>query len=87
MADGTMLVTAAYEDVSMAAADLRAFQQLQNGGAQTLSSGEAGPIAVGGPTLEKAFDKSVTASAKTVSRAIDAASDDLSDELTGAFTA
>ena len=45
--------------------------------AQELSGGEVGLIVVAEPTLEKAFDETVTHSVKVAKRSFDAAADDL----------
>jgi hypothetical protein len=40
---------------------------------------------VGEPTIEKAFDKTVTGAAKVVKRSVDATTDEFASELQGAL--
>jgi hypothetical protein len=49
--------------------------------AGTLSSGDAGLVAMGQPTLEKAFDEAVRSASTTVKRTVHAATNELSYEL------
>jgi hypothetical protein len=49
--------------------------------AKELDPGEAALIFVGDPTLEKAFDKSVTRANKVAKQQFDSAADDLAEEL------
>ncbi|MGO9488879.1 MAG: hypothetical protein ACLQBB_07610 [Solirubrobacteraceae bacterium] len=49
--------------------------------AAELTSGQAGLIVVGEPTIEKGFDKAVTGAAKVVKRSVDASTDEIADEL------
>jgi hypothetical protein len=49
--------------------------------AKDLTSGQAGLIVVGEPTLEKGFDKAVTRADKVVKRSLDATSDEIASEL------
>ena len=49
--------------------------------AQTLTADQAGLIAVGEPTIEKALDKALTNADKVVKRSMDAATDEISSEL------
>ena len=52
--------------------------------AMELDAGEAALIAVGEPTLEKAFDKAVTRADKIAKDSFDASADDLAQALTKA---
>jgi hypothetical protein len=52
--------------------------------AKELDPGEAALIAVGEPTLDKAFDKAVTGANKVAKQEFDTAADDLADELRNA---
>jgi hypothetical protein len=49
--------------------------------AQELTASEAGLIAVGEPTIEKALDKALTKADKVVKRTIDATTDEIASEL------
>ena len=49
--------------------------------AQALTDGEAGLIAVGEPTIEKALDKALTNADKVVKRTVDATADEIISEL------
>jgi hypothetical protein len=49
--------------------------------AQDLTASEAGLIAVGEPTIEKALDKALTNADKVVKRTVDATTDEISSEL------
>ena len=49
--------------------------------AQELASNEAGLIAVGEPTIEKALDKALTNADKVVKRTVDATTDEIASEL------
>jgi uncharacterized membrane protein len=49
--------------------------------AQELTAGQAGLIAVGEPTIEKALDQALTGAAKVVKRTVDATTDELTSEL------
>ena len=49
--------------------------------AEQLTSGQAGLIAVGEPTIEKALDKALTKADKVVKRSVDATTDEISSEL------
>jgi hypothetical protein len=49
--------------------------------ASELTSGDAGLIVVGEPTIEKGFDKAVTRTAKIVKRSTDATTDEIASEL------
>ena len=53
--------------------------------AQELTASEAGLIAVGEPTLEKALDQALTNADKVVKRTIDATTDEITSELQEAF--
>jgi hypothetical protein len=53
--------------------------------ADELTSGEAGLIVVGEPTIEKGLDKALTRSLNTVRHDIDATTDELRSELIEAF--
>ena len=55
--------------------------------AQTLTADQAGLIAVGEPTIEKALDKALTNADKVVKRSMDAATDEISSELQEALKA
>ena len=50
--------------------------------ARSLKSGQAALIAVGEPTLEKAWDKAVTGAARTVKHDLNTTIDELAKELT-----
>ena len=54
--------------------------------AKELTSGEAGLIVVGEPTLEKGFDKAVTRADKVVKRSLDATTDEIASELQEALS-
>jgi len=49
--------------------------------AQELTADQAGLIAVGEPTIEKALDQALTGAAKVVKRTVDATADELTSEL------
>ena len=49
--------------------------------AQELTAGQAGLIAVGEPTIEKAVDKALTGADKVVKRTVDATADEITSEL------
>jgi uncharacterized membrane protein len=49
--------------------------------AQQLTTGQAGLIAVGEPTIEKALDKALTNADKVVKRSVDASTDEITSEL------
>ena len=49
--------------------------------AQDLTASEAGLIAVGEPTIEKALDKALTNADKVVKRTVDATTDEIASEL------
>ncbi len=49
--------------------------------AQELTSGQAGLIAVGEPTVEQGLDKALTGAAKVVKRTVDATADEITSEL------
>jgi len=49
--------------------------------AEQLTSGQAGLIAVGEPTIEKALDKALTRADKVVKRSVDATTDEITSEL------
>jgi uncharacterized membrane protein len=49
--------------------------------AQELTANQAGLIAVGEPTIEKALDTALTGAAKVVKRSVDATTDELTSEL------
>jgi hypothetical protein len=49
--------------------------------AQELTADQAGLIAVGEPTIEKALDKALTSAARVVKRTVDATTDELTSEL------
>jgi hypothetical protein len=49
--------------------------------ASDLSANQAGLIAVGEPTIEKAVDQALTKADKVVKRAVDATTDEISSEL------
>jgi uncharacterized membrane protein len=49
--------------------------------ARELTAGQAGLIAVGEPTIEKALDKVLTNADKVVKRTVDATTDDITSEL------
>ena len=49
--------------------------------AQELSASEAGLIAVGEPTIEKALDKALTGADKVVKHTVDATTDEITSEL------
>ena len=55
--------------------------------AQTLTADQAGLIAVGEPTLEKALDKTLADADKVVKRSVDAATDEITSELQEALKA
>jgi hypothetical protein len=49
--------------------------------AQELTASQAGLIAVGEPTIEKAVDKALTSADKVVKRTVDATADEIASEL------
>jgi hypothetical protein len=49
--------------------------------AEQLTAGQAGLIAVGEPTIEKALDKALTNADKVVKRTVDASADEITSEL------
>ena len=49
--------------------------------AEELTAGEAGLIAVGDPTIEKAVDNAIAGAANVTKRYVDAATDEIADEL------
>jgi hypothetical protein len=49
--------------------------------AQDLTASQAGLIAVGEPTIEKAVDTAIVNAAKVSKRYVDAATDEIADEL------
>ena len=49
--------------------------------AQELTAGQAGLIAVGEPTIEKAVDKALTSANKVVKRTVNATADEIASEL------
>jgi hypothetical protein len=49
--------------------------------AQELTASQAGLIAVGEPTIEKAVDQALTGAAKVVKRTMDATADEITSEL------
>ena len=49
--------------------------------AQELTASQAGLIAVGEPTIEKALDQALTGAAKVVKRTVDATTDEITSEL------
>jgi uncharacterized membrane protein len=49
--------------------------------ADELTAGQAGLIAVGEPTIEKALDKALTKADKVVKRSVDATTDQITSEL------
>ena len=49
--------------------------------AQELTAGQAGLIAVGQPTIEKALDQALTNADKVVKRTVDATTDEITSEL------
>jgi hypothetical protein len=49
--------------------------------AEQLTAGQAGLIAVGEPTIEKALDQALTKAAKVVKRTVEATTDELTSEL------
>jgi hypothetical protein len=49
--------------------------------AEALTANEAGLIAVGDPTIEKAVDNAIADTAKVTKRYVDAATDEIADEL------
>ena len=49
--------------------------------AEELTAGEAGLIAVGDPTIEKAVDNAIADAANVTKRYVDAATDEIADEL------
>ena len=53
--------------------------------AQQLTAGEAGLIAVGEPTIEKALDQALTNADKVVKRTVDATTDEITSELAEAL--
>ena len=55
--------------------------------AQELTASEAGLIAVGEPTIEKAVDQALTNADKVVKRTVDATTDEITSELQEAFKA
>jgi hypothetical protein len=55
--------------------------------AEELTAGQAGLIAVGEPTIEKALDKAFTGAAKVVKHTVDATTDEITSELQEALKA
>jgi len=55
--------------------------------AQELTASQAGLIAVGEPTIEKALDQALTTADKVVKRTVDATTDEITSELQEAFKA
>jgi hypothetical protein len=53
--------------------------------AQELTASQAGLIAVGEPTIEKALDKALTKADKVVKRSVDATTDEIASELQDAL--
>lgn len=53
--------------------------------ASQLTASQAGLIAVGEPTIEKALDKALTSADKVVKRTVDATTDEIASELQEAF--
>jgi hypothetical protein len=53
--------------------------------AQELTANQAGLIAVGEPTIEKALDKALTKADKVVKRSVDATTDEITSELQDAL--
>jgi hypothetical protein len=53
--------------------------------AQELTASQAGLIAVGEPTIEKALDKALTKADKVVKRSVDATTDEITSELQDAL--
>lgn len=49
--------------------------------AEELTADQAGLLAVGEPTIEKALDKALTGAAKVVKRTVDATTDEITSEL------
>jgi uncharacterized membrane protein len=49
--------------------------------AEQLTAGQAGLIAVGEPTIEKALDKALTQADKVVKQTVDASADEITSEL------
>ena len=49
--------------------------------AEQLTASQAGLIAVGEPTIEKALDKALTSADKVVKRTVDATADEIASEL------
>jgi len=49
--------------------------------AEELAAGQAGLIAVGEPTIEKALDQALTKADKVVKRSVDATTDEITSEL------
>jgi uncharacterized membrane protein len=49
--------------------------------AEQLTAGEAGLIAVGEPTIEKALDQALTGAAKVVKRTVDDTTDEITSQL------
>jgi len=49
--------------------------------AEELTASQAGLIAVGEPTIEKALDKALTGASKVVKRTVDATTDEITSEL------
>jgi uncharacterized membrane protein len=49
--------------------------------AEQLTANQAGLIAIGEPTIEKAIDKSLTKATKVVKRTVEASADELTSEL------
>jgi hypothetical protein len=49
--------------------------------AQQLTAGQAGLIAVGEPTIERALDEALTSADKVVKRTVDATTDEITSEL------
>ena len=53
--------------------------------AKELTAGQAGLVAVGEPTIEKAVDKALTGADKVVKRTVDASTDEIKSELAEAL--
>jgi hypothetical protein len=49
--------------------------------AEALTAGQAGLIAVGEPTIEKALDQALTKADRVVKRSVDATTDEITSEL------
>ncbi len=53
--------------------------------AEDLTANQAGLIAIGEPTMEKAVDKAIANAAQVTKRYVDATTDEIADELRGAL--